>query len=113
MFVFIYAWSIFLVFPGLIKSLAYAMTPFILADDDFKDSKHDPITLSRAMMNGHKVEFFVLLLSFIGWMVLGIFTFHVLTVLFVTPYFYQTLALFYQKVKADYNVKVGLVKNTG
>ncbi|MFW5914084.1 MAG: DUF975 family protein [Bacillota bacterium] len=112
MIIFIYVWMLFLVVPGVIKALAYAMTPFILADDDFKDSNEDPITISRKMMNGYKAELFVLFLSFIGWMILGALTLHILTVLYVLPYFYQTLALFYKKVKEDYNERKSLTQNS-
>ncbi|MFW6299185.1 MAG: DUF975 family protein [Bacillota bacterium] len=105
MVIFIYIWAIFLLFPAWIKAFSYAMTPFILADDDFKETKENPITISREMMNGYKGELFVLSLSFIGWIILGTFTLHILTVVFVMPYFYQTLTLFYKKVKEDYTVK--------
>ena len=96
---FIFLWSLLLIIPGIIKSLSYAMVPYILAEDGV-DVKHtDAITASREMMDGHKWRLFVIYLSFIGWYILGALTLGVLTVLYVEPYVQQTLALFYEDIK--------------
>ena len=98
-------WYILIVIPGIVKAHAYAMTPFILGDETFDDSDKSPIKISREMMDGHKLDLFVWILSFIGWFILGALTLHILTILFVAPYFYQSLALFYENVKAEYMQK--------
>jgi uncharacterized membrane protein len=104
--IFIFLWMLLLIIPGIIKSLAYAMVPYILADKTVDLQDEDPITRSRKMMDGYKWELFVLHLSFIGWFILGALTFGILLILYVLPYYYQTLAIFYQKVKANYDPKV-------
>ncbi len=89
-------WMLLLFVPGIIKFFSYAMTPFILADES--DNRNlSPITKSRFMMAGRKGKLFVLVLSFFGWFLLGALTAGILTIVYVGPYFYQTLAVFYEK----------------
>lgn len=104
--IFIFLWILLLIIPGIIKSLAYALVPYILADKTVDLLDEDPITRSRKMMYGYKWELFVLHLSFIGWFILGALTLGILTILYVLPYYYQTMAIFYQKVKTNYDPKV-------
>lgn len=72
-------WSLLLVIPGIVKSYAYAMTPFILSENP-EMSANDAITASKEMMDGHKWDLFCLYLSFIGWNILA--SLPALTVLF-------------------------------
>ena len=72
-------WTILFIIPGIIKGYSYAMTPYILKDK-FAAGQTDigateAITESRHLMDGHKMDLFVLDLSFIGWGLLGIITF--------------------------------------
>ena len=62
---------------GIIKHYSYLMVPYILAENPNMNSKQ-AITLSRKMMDGHKWEAFKLDLSFIGWNILGMFTWGIL-----------------------------------
>ena len=59
-------WSLLLVIPGIVKSYAYAMTPYILAENP-EMSANDAISESDFIMNGHKWKLFCLHFSFIGW----------------------------------------------
>ena len=94
----LYAWSLLFIIPGIIKSFSYAMTPYILADcPDVKAV--DAITISRRMMKGHKWEFFVFQLSFLGWMILSMFTLGLLSVFYVDPYYYAAQAGYYVELK--------------
>ncbi len=104
--IFIFLWILLLIIPGIIKSLAYALVPYLLADKTVDLLDEDPITKSRKMMDGYKWELFVLHLSFIGWFILGALTLGILTILYVLPYYQQTMAIFYQKVKDNYDPKV-------
>lgn len=99
-FIYILLWSLLLVIPGIIKSLAYSMTWFILEDEP-ELSPNKAIELSMAMMKGHKFDLFYLMLSFIGWAVLSVFTLGI-GFLWLLPYIYTTMAAFYQDVKAEY-----------
>ena len=104
---FIFLWSLLFIIPGIIKSFSYAMTPFILEENP-ELSANEAIDRSRAMMKGHKFDYFWLLLSFIGWGFLCIFTLGI-GLLWLTPYMQTAVASFYEDVKADYEVNGGLI----
>lgn len=105
MSLFIWLWSLLLIIPGIIKAYAYSMTFFILAENKGM-SVLEAITLSRKMMDGHKMDLFLLSLSFIGWFILVVITFGIAGI-WVYPYFYATLANFYLSVKEDCVAKLG------
>lgn len=93
-------WTLLLIIPGLIKSFSYALTPFILSDKP-ELSANEAIELSMKMMDGHKLDLFILYLSFIGWYLLAFLTLFI-GMLWVAPYQYTTLVAFYEDVKAEY-----------
>ena len=101
--VYTFAWMLLLIIPGIIKSFAYALTPFILTDKP-ELSANEAIELSMKMMDGHKLDLFILYLSFIGWYLLSILTLCI-GMLWVMPYMYTTMAAFYEDVKAEYESK--------
>ena len=101
--IYIYAWTLLLIIPGLIKSFSYALTPFILTDKP-ELSANEAIELSMKMMDGHKLDLFMLYLSFIGWYFLSILTFGI-GMLWVMPYQYTAMVAFYEDVKAEYESK--------
>ena len=103
MVVYTFLWSLLLIIPGIIKYFSYAMTPFILADKP-ELTANEAIELSMKMMDGHKLDFFILTLSFIGWSILAIFTLCI-GYLWLVPYMYTTMAAFYEDVKAEYESK--------
>lgn len=97
---YVFLWSLLLVIPGIIKSLSYAMTPYILREmPDI--SVNEAIKLSTRMMHGHKSELFVFILSFLGWQLLGGLTFGIVTVLYAAPYQNIATGGFYEEVKKD------------
>ena len=84
--IFVFLWTLLLIVPGVIKGFAYALVPMLLADDKYKDlSATDLLKKSEEMMNGHKMDYFVLELSFIGWHILAIFTLFLLEI-WIIPY---------------------------
>ncbi len=62
---YLFLWMLLFIIPGIIKSFSYAMTYFIINDHP-EYSLNQAITESRRMMDGHKMEYFILCLSFIG-----------------------------------------------
>ena len=78
-------WSLLLVVPGIIKSYEYRMVPYILAENPGMDSKQ-VFEISKRMMNGQKMETFILDLSFIGWALVAGITCGIAGVFYVTPY---------------------------
>ncbi|MEH7512809.1 DUF975 family protein [Gottfriedia acidiceleris] len=96
-------WTLLLIIPGIIKSIAYSQVGYILKDFPEMNAL-DAITLSRRIMDGYKWKFFLLGLSFIGWGLLVIITFG-LALFYVAPYFYTSQAQFYAEVKEAYEAK--------
>ena len=94
-------WTLLLIVPGIIKGLAYSLTPYIIKDYP-ELSPNEAINLSMKMMKGHKFDLFYLFLSFLGWILLAMLTLGI-GLLWVIPYFQTTMAAFYQDVKNDYN----------
>ena len=95
--IFIMLWSCLFIIPGIIAAFRYSMAFYILADNP-EMSGMDALNKSKEMMKGHKWEFFLLQLSFIGWCLLVPFTFGILLI-WLTPYIETTNALYYEKIK--------------
>ncbi len=97
---YIFGWTLLFIVPGIIKSYEYSMISYLLAENPAM-SKDRAFELSRQMMDGHKMEAFVLGLSFIGWNFLNLFTCGILGVFYVNPYIHATYAEFYSALKAE------------
>jgi uncharacterized membrane protein len=95
--IFIFLWSLLFIIPGIIKFFSYKMVPYIIAENPEIDAIQ-AITLSREMMNGHKMRLFSLYLSFIGWVLLSILTFGIGLILLL-PYVKLSVANFYRDLK--------------
>ncbi len=100
--VFLYTllWSLLLIVPGIIKSLSYSMS-FFISEDHPEYSIDECITTSMKMMDGHKMDLFLLILSFIGWFLLSILTLGI-GLLWLIPYMYTSIAHFYEQLKAEH-----------
>ena len=96
-------WTLLLVIPGIIKSLSYALTPYILAEKP-ELSPEESINLSMKMMDGHKMSLFIIYLTYVGWGILSCLTFGI-AYLWLMPYMYAKTAAFYEDVKAEYESK--------
>ena len=94
-------WTLLFIVPGIVKGLAYSLTPFIVKDNP-ELSPNAAINLSMKMMKGHKFDLFYLYLSFIGWILLAMLTLGI-GLLWVIPYMQTSMAAFYLDVKNDYN----------
>lgn len=97
-------WSLLLVIPGIVKSYSYSMTPFILAEHPNLTASQ-AIELSQQMMEGHKMDLFLLNLSFIGWEILAGFSFNGIRLnfgyLFLNPYTAAARAAFYRQLQEE------------
>ncbi|MCF0177224.1 MAG: DUF975 family protein [Bacteroidales bacterium] len=96
MSIFIVIGAFLFVIPGIILSCAYALTPFLLYDNP-ELSVPDALKLSRRLMQGHKMQYFLLELSFIGWAILACITAGI-GFLWLTPYMQTSYALFYKDI---------------
>ena len=98
-------WTLLLIVPGIIKSLSYALTPYILKDyPELKNNQ--PIELSMAMMQGYKLELFILQLKYIGLCLLSILTLGI-AYLWIAPFYSAAMVNFYEEVKKAYNERSG------
>lgn len=125
-YLFVALWACLLIIPGIIKMCSYSQA-FYIWYDSLKAGKEltilESITRSRQLMDGHKKDFFMLCLSFIGWllvvviisfigyvifneltyllgvigMILGIIAIIItwIPLLLFNAYFYTTLAAYY------------------
>ncbi len=105
-----FLWSLLFVVPGIIKSYEYLMIPYILADNPQIDRRR-AFELSRGMMDGHKMEAFVLGLSFIGWIIVGGLLAGVPNIIYTNPYMMATFSEYYAALKAEALYK-GLTSET-
>ena len=96
-YVYVFLWSLLLLIPGCIKSYSYAMTPYILKDNP-EMKNNAAIEESMRMMDGHKLELFLLDLSFIGWALLSILT-CCIGFLWLVPYMNMARVNFYEDLK--------------
>lgn len=89
-------WTLLFIIPGIVASYSYAMTGYILAEDpDLTASQ--AIQRSKEMMRGNRWRLFCLQLSFIGWIILCLFTFGIGN-LFLNPYQTAADAAFYREI---------------
>lgn len=97
---FIFLWGLLLIIPGIIKYYEYLMVPYILAENPSMD-RQEAFLISKQMMDGQKMETFILDLSYLGWYILSGFTCGILGVFYVAPYVEATFAELYHVNKAE------------
>ena len=90
----IFLWSLLFIIPGIIKAYEYRMVPYILAEHP-EMSYSEVLEASSRMMDGQKMNAFILDLSFIGWEILSSITAGIVGIFWVNPYYYSTDAELY------------------
>jgi uncharacterized membrane protein len=93
---FIFLWTLLFIIPGMIKSYSYALTSYLIVQDRLL-SPINAITKSRKLMDGHKVNLFMLDLGYLGWYVLSLFTFGILLI-WVTAWHQTARTLFFNDI---------------
>ena len=94
-----FLWSLTFI-GGIVKSYSYRMFNFIIAENP-KISPLNALTLSRKMMNHHKMNAFLLDLSFLGWNILRFVTIGIAGIL-IDPYYNFTYVELYSVLRKDY-----------
>lgn len=92
-------WGLLFVIPGIVKALSYAMTPFLMADNPGM-SPSEAIEASQDLMDGHKMDLFILDLTFFGWNILAAMTGNLGHIL-LNPYRNAAYAAFYRQILAE------------
>ena len=108
--IFVFLWMLLLIIPGIIAALSYAMTFYIISDNESIGAL-DAITASKEMMRGNKWKLFCLGLRFIGWSLLCLLTFGI-GYLWLTPYMATSFAKFYDDIAAQHSVANSTAVNT-
>ena len=105
--IFVMLWSLLLLIPGIIMAYAYSQSFRIMVENP-ELSPMECIKESKRIMNGRKMDLFVLQLSFIGWILLVCVTFGIAAI-YVYPYMQLAETNFYHRIKeggdqaGDYN----------
>ena len=87
------------IIPGIILTLSYSLVPIILIKKP-ELGIVETLKYSREKMQGHKLDAFVLGLSFIGWAILGTLTFGILYI-WLFPYMQLTFTKFYLNILGE------------
>ena len=95
--VIVFIGTILLIIPGIILSFMYSQVYYIMTENP-EMSIIDCLKESSRIMKGHKMDLFVLELSFLGWIILTGITFGIAG-LYVLPYYSATLTNFYLEIK--------------
>ena len=82
-------WSLLLVVPGIVKHYEY-----LIAENPAMDYK-EAFQISKQMMDGEKMEAFIMDLSFLGWYLLSAVTCGLLAIFYVNPYVQASFAEMY------------------
>lgn len=88
---------ILFIVPGIILALTYSMGYLIMKDNPDVTAT-EAMQMSKTMMSGHKIDYLLFCLSFIGWFFLGILTFG-LGFFYLTPYFHAAKVEYYNNLK--------------
>jgi len=97
--VFVLLRLLLLIIPGIIASLAYSQTWFILAENPEMDS-YKAILKSKEMMKGYKWQLFKINIRIFGLSLLCILTFGI-GFLWLIPYQYVVYAKFYEELSSN------------
>ncbi len=95
----VFLWSLLLIIPGIIATFNYALVFFIIAENP-EIPVGDAMKRSKELMQGHRMEFLWLSLSFLGWVILCIFTCG-LGFIALTPYVTAANVAFYKARTGD------------
>lgn len=97
--VFVLLWSLLFIIPGIVASFSYFMVDYLIAENPNMDSRR-AFEISKRAMEGYRLKVFLLGLSFIGWVLLGLCAFGV-GVLFVEPYIQTAYVELYEDIKQN------------
>ena len=95
--VFILLWTLLLIIPGVMKAYSYRLVPYLVKDRP-ELSPMEVLAESEALMRGNRWQAFVMDLSFIGWLLLGVATLNLGNIFWTNPYMNATDAALYQEL---------------
>ena len=106
--IYIILWTLLFIIPGIIAQMKYSQVWCIMAEDS-EISGNDALKKSKEMMDGFKMQYFLLALSFIGWILLAMLTCGI-GLLWVVPYIQTSYAKFYEALKEHHAQNHNLIE---
>ena len=91
---FVFLWTLLFIVPGIIAAIRYSMAPFIMYEHPGMTAS-EAIDASKELMEGHKMDLFILDLTFIGWDILAALSLGI-GHLWLNPYRSMTRACYYR-----------------
>jgi len=88
--------AILLIVPGIIMALGLYWIYYLIADGETEGLSS--IVESWQMMKGHKWDFFVFGLSFLGWILLSVLTLGILYI-WLAPYMTLAMTMYYEELR--------------
>lgn len=99
MVIFIVLWSFLFIIPGIVAGYSYSLSYYILAENPGM-APMDVLRRSKEMMRGHRMDLFILHLTFTGWALLAILPFFI-GLLWLGPYVSAATTAFYLDLKDE------------
>ncbi|MGL4798605.1 MAG: DUF975 family protein [Cellulosilyticaceae bacterium] len=90
-------WSLLLIIPGIIKGYSYRLAFYVLAENP-EIGVREALNESKRLTQGHKMDLFIMDLSFIGWGMLASLTFGI-GYFWLVPYMQVTMANAYRQIR--------------
>ena len=94
----IFGFTLLFIVPGIVRGYQLRYVPYLLAENPYMSTTR-AMQLSREMMHGEKWHAFLLGLSFVGWVILGMLTLGI-GLLFLEPYYQATMAELYAALRS-------------
>lgn len=99
--IYTFLWTLLFIIPGIIAAFKYSMAFFIMTENPDL-TPNQAITASKELMDGNKLDLFLLSLSFFGWALLCVLTLGI-GYLWLNPYINAAYAAFYRNISRPAN----------
>ena len=96
---FIILWTMLFIIPGIVAAIRYSMA-FLIMSENPDTTPMEAINKSKVLMSGHKMEYFSFLISFIGWVLVGLISFGI-GFFYLYPYFNASKIYFYKTLLGE------------
>ena len=95
--IYTFLWSLLFLVPGVIKGCAYFLAPYILVDNP-ELTAEEAICRSMRMMDGHKMQLFLMSLGYFFLVLLSSLLLFI-PLIWLIPYYTTAYVQFYEEVK--------------
>ncbi len=104
-YLYTFLWTLLLIIPGIVKGYSYTQAERIYKDTvdqtGIQPSARECLSRSQELMMGHKMRLFRLNFSFIGWIMLSVFTLGI-GLIWLIPYMEMSDTIFYVDLAGDW-----------